>query len=320
MEGKYHGYALGKDAFFANSESDVFAEFEKKASCEVRKCVYPVRSERVYCISENGDLFGMIHDERKHIFIGMGPYNKHVLHAETERPTPGAWYNVKHYLTGKDTVVRAEKLVYCTFVLGEWNDEVKVEFKDGDQYNIALSNLTESKETFSPIWTAHMTEQAQVYKREFNRVVDYVSWFCGIRQDEAQDCAQDTFMWLTNNNRTMPIYFIGAWMFWSKMNGMHYVRDRARMCHLEDWDGWREAKIIDIDILGLVKNEKHRDMLQMKLNGYTNKEIADKYGTTAGTVQYTVSRVLNNLRDYFAKDFKAMGIERQYGNRCNIFG
>ena len=228
-------------------------------------------------------------------------------------------YGVKNYITGKDTVVRAEKLVYNTFVLGEWKEDVKVQFKDGDQYHVCVENLEEPHEKYSPIWAEHMSEQTKVYKREFNRVVNYVSWFCSIRIDEAQDCVQDTFLWLTSDERTMPSYFIGAWMFWSKMSGMRYLRDRARMCTLEDWDGWRNDRQIDIDILGLIKNDKHRDMLLMKLHGYTEREVAEKYGTTAGTVRNTVQRVVANLRTAFLKDFKVLGIEPPQGNRSNLF-
>lgn len=318
MEGLYHGYSLGDDAFFANTEAEALAEFSKRAGCEVRKCVYPVRGERVFCISDHGSMFGLIRDESKHVFIGYSTKPR-VLNKTAKRPTPGVWYGVKHYLSGKDTVVRAEKLVYCTFVLKEWRDDVIVRFKDGDQYNVCVDNLEEPHKEVSPVWIEHMSVQTKVYQREFNRVVDYVSWFCSIRTDEAQDCVQDTFLWLTSDERTMPSYFIGAWMFWSKMNGMHYLRDRARMCTLEDWDGWQNDRPIDIDILGMVKNDKHRDMLLMKLHGYTEKEIAEKYGTTAGTVHYTVKMVIANLRKIFLKDFKVLGIEPPKGNHGNLF-
>lgn len=318
MQGLYHGYSLGDDAFFANTEAEALAEFSKRAGCEVRKCVYPVRGERVFCISDHGSMFGLIRDESKHVFIGYSSKPR-VLHKTAKRPTPGVWYGVKHYLSGKDTVVRAEKLVYCTFVLKEWRDDVIVRFKDGDQYNVCVDNLEEPHKEVSPVWIEHMNGQTKVYKREFNRVVDYVSWFCSIRIDEAQDCVQDTFLWLTSDERTMPSYFIGAWMFWSKMNGMHYLRDRARMCTLEDWDVLKNDRPIDIDVMSMIKNEKHRDMLQMKLHGYTEKEIAEKHGTTQGTVRVTMQRVVANLRAAFIKDFKALGIKPPQGNHGNLF-
>ena len=316
MTGTYHGYTLGDNAFFANTEAEALAEFSKRAGCEVRKCVYPVRGERVYCVSTSGQLFGLIRDESKHVFIG---YTINVRIKYKDRPTPGVWYGVKNYLTGKDTVVRAEKLVYNTFVLGQWDEDVKVQFKDGDQYHVSLDNLEEPHEVYDPKWTENMSQYTQVYRREFNRVVGYVTWFCSIRTDEAQDCVQDTFLWLTSDERIMPSYFIGAWMFWSKMSGMHFLRERARMRSIEDWDGWRNDRPIDIDILGMVKNDKHRDMLLMKLHGYTEKEIAEKYGTTAGTVRNTVQRVIANLRTVFIQDFNVLGIEPPQGNRANLF-
>lgn len=318
MQRNYHGYALGADSFFANSEVDAMAEFSKRAGCEVRKCVYPVRGERVYCISTSGKLFGLIRDEIKHVFIGY-TIKVRILHNNKERPTPGVWYGVKHYITGKDTVVRAEKLVYNTFVLGKWDEEVKVQFKDGDKHHVSLDNLEEQHDTFDPKWAVNMSHYMQIYRREFNRVVDYVEWFCKIREDEAKDCVQDTFMWLTSADRELPSYFVGAWMFWSKMNGMKYLRARARMCTLEDWDGWRNDRPIDIDILGMIKNEKHRDMLLMKLQGYTEEEIAEKFSTTHGTVIVTMKRMISNLRTEFLKDFKVLGIEPPKGKHGNLF-
>ena len=318
MQSNYHGYALGADTFFVNSEVDALAEFGNLAGCEVRKCVYPVRGERVYYISTSGQLFGLIRDERNHVFIGY-TINARILNKDKERPTPGVWYGVKHYLTGKDTVVKAERMVYNTFVLGRWDEEVKVQFKDGDKYNVSIDNLEEPHETFDPKWAVNMSYYTQIYRREFNRVVDYVEWFCKIREDEAQDCVQDTFMWLTSADRELPSYFVGAWMFWSKINGMNYIRNNARMMSLEDWDGCGCDKPIDIDVLGMVKNNKHRDILLMKLHGYTEREIAEKYGYTAGTVHVTVQRVIANLRSEFIKDFKVLGIEPPKGNHSNLF-
>lgn len=300
------GCKLGEDAFFANSEADALAEFSKRAGCNVQKCVYPVCGKRVYCVSTNGQLFGLIPDDSKHMFVGY-TRKVHPMHKERERTTPGVWYSVKNYLTGKSTVVRAEKLVYCTFVLGRWDEDVKVQFKDGDQYNISLDNI--EAEHDDPLWTENMSEQAQVYRRYFNRVVEYVWWFCKIRKDEAQDCVQDTFLWLTSAEREKPSYFIGAWMFWAKMNGLRYMRNNARLVPIEDWDGYGHEKQVDINILGMIKNEKHRDMMLMKLQGYTEREIAERHGTTRDTVHSTMRWVIANLRKEFIKDFKVLGIK-----------
>ena len=88
---------------------------------------------------------------------------------------------------------------------------------------------------------------------------------------------------------------------------------------LEDWDGCGYDKPIDIDIIGMVKNNKHRDILLMKLHGYTELEIAEKYGYSAGTVHVTVQRVIANLRAKFLKDFKVLGIEPKKCNHSNLF-
>lgn len=318
MQGNYHGYALGADAFFANSEVDALAEFSKRAGCEVRKCVYPVRSERVYCISEHGDLFGLIRDDYRHVFIGYSAKKK-VLHNTAERPTPGVWYGVKHYLSGKDTVVKAEKLVYCTFVLGKWDDDVIVQFKDGDQYNVCLDNLEEPHKEVSPLTAKRMVEYSDIYRREFKNVVSYVAWICGIRDEEAQDCAQDTFIWLITRQYALPQYFVGAWMYWSKFHGFHVTRDSYKHCELKEQDSGGHEPNREIDLLGMIRNDKHRDMLLMKLHGYTEREVAEKYGTTAGTVHNTMQRVIANLRTAFLKDFKVLGIEPPKGNHSSLF-
>ena len=318
MQSKYHGYSLGVDTFFVNSEVDALAEFGNRAGCEVRKCVYPVSGERVYYISTRGQLFGLIRDKSKHVLIGY-TINARILHKDKERPTPGVWYGVKHYMTGKDTVVKAERMVYNTFVIGRWDEDVKVQFKDGDKHHVSLDNLEEQHDTFDTKWAVNMSHYTQIYRREFNRVLDYVEWFCKIREDEAQDCVQNTFMWLTSAERELPSYFVGAWMYRSKINGTHYIRDNERMLSIEDWDGCGYDKPLDIDIIGMVKNDKHRDILLMKLHGYTEREIADKHGYTVGTVHNTAQRVIANLRSEFIKDFKVLGIEQPKGNHGNLF-
>ena len=91
------------------------------------------------------------------------------------------------------------------------------------------------------------------------------------------------------------------------------------MLSIGDWDGCVYDKPLDIDIIGMVKNKKKRDILLMKLHGYTEREIADKHGYTVGTVHNTVRRVIANLRSEFLKDFNVLGIELPKSNHSNLF-
>ena len=61
------------------------------------------------------------------------------------------------------------------------------------------------------------------------------------------------------------------------------------------------------------------NMLLMKLHGYTERDIAEKYGCTVGTVHNTVQRVIANIRSEFLKDVKVLGIELPKGNHSNLF-
>ena len=308
MTGTYHGYTLGDNAFFANTEADAIQEFSKRAGCEVRKCVYPVFGIRVYYISDHGHLFSLIRDDSKHIFVGYGPA-KAKIRKDREIKKQGVVYGVKSYKNGRDTTIAAERLVYCTFVLGVWKDDVELRFKDGDKYNVCLENIEEPHYETNPIWAKHMAEEAAIYKRDFNKVVDCVRWLTKIRWDEAEDCAQETFMWLTSGERTMPEYFTGAWIFWAKTYALHVIRDNIKTRILQDWEGSSTDRQVEMDILGMVKNEKYRDMIQMKLHGYTNVEIGQKYGTSDKCVATMVGYALDKLRKTFSNDFHALGIK-----------
>lgn len=289
-------FLADQHVFLANTEEDALAEFGKRSGCEVKKVPYQTNSDALCIISSSGQMYRLLYDAEKRIYAGWGP-------ARPVRPY-GHRKGVIYYI-GK-SAVRAERMVYCAFVTGRWDDQIEIIFRDGDPYNVTLENLSPRQETDFSAWRMNIKEQTLIYQREWSNVVKYVQWECCLSREEAQDIVQDVFLELTDPR----IYdhtrdFIGAWMFYGKKHGLNiYNRNTGLYVDLEDWHVQNYDKPMELDLLNMVGNEKHRDILRMKAQGYTDKEIADKYDSTPGGVQSIAKYAIKKIRAYCARDFK----------------
>ena len=305
MDG-YHGWALGKDAFIANTEQQAIDEFSKRAGGHrIAKNVYPVFGMTEFYVSENGQVFGLIYDKHKNFYVGYGPKEREKF-TNHKHQDYGAWVGFDRGEKGS-TLVRVERLVWAAFVLGKWDDNLKVDFKDGDEYHVELDNLMESKFEVPAEWTYRMDKWKADYKRWFNYVVDYTEWFGGISREAAQDTVQDVFLWLVRHPG-MPERFVGCWIHWSVIQAGHEHRRLHDLRAYEDGGaaGCTRDKPFEIDLIGIIKNAKHREILRLYMNGYEGAEIAEMLGTTEGTIREDLRRLKKRLRAHFAKDIAIM--------------
>lgn len=295
-----------KDTFFANNEHDALNELESRCRCKVRPIVLPTDGVRVYCISEHGELYGIRKMKGTRKYMGYGP----IKPQKDRHRNEDICVRFDLYLDTHHTkFVRAEKLVFCTFVLNRWDEDIEINFKDGNQLNVRLDNLEVKHLPIPPEWNERMEAQADVYAKNFNRIVDYVQYFGNITEEDAKDVVQGTFIWIiTQKEGEQPQNFVGAWMKWSLTRSTEYSRWYARVSKIGDVEELLGSKqhFYEFNPATLITNEKHRKILELYMAGCTQESIAEYLGTTPGTVSTTIGQIRKKVRRYFGNEIESL--------------
>ena len=287
-------------AFYADTIDGLQKEIRRRSGCEVRESVFSTYGEMTYYVSEYGEMYGIssriIHG--KH--YGYGPMKPLPYRSNQEKL--GVQYSIRDGGCHEQKLW-AERLVYCTFVLGKWDETISITFKDGNPANVHLDNLVAFREIIKPEWSENMKMYADIYQHNFSDVVDYIIWNCNLSRMAAKDVAQDTFIWITTN-REMPRNMIGSWKHWSKYFGKNEFHEITKLRYVENIDATfgKSNKLYEIDFFGLIKNEKHREMLRLYFQGYTRQEIAEMFGIKERMVREYYDRSIHYLRDYFKNE------------------
>ena len=159
---------------------------ELKSGCRVWPCVFPSMCPTSYFISEHGELYGCRYHNQLHKFIGYS------IKPIKERKYLAYDMNIRKGVNHR--AIGAERLIYCTFVLGEWDDDIEIGFRDGDPYNMTLENLGEKKDPLTPEVAERMYDWTDKYKRWFTYVASVVRYACWLEMEDAIDIAQEAFL------------------------------------------------------------------------------------------------------------------------------
>lgn len=293
------GKFVGEEAFLTNTEEEALKEMEKRSNCRVWPCVCPTIGARSYCISENGELYGMRYVKMTKQYVCSIQKPRYDRHNEY------FWYAICT-TPDREELFLGEVLVWCTFVLGRWEPDVQLDFKDGNRLHVRLDNLETHKLVVPKLWGDRMKAWEDDYKMWFDYVAEFVAYKDRIRLDDAKDVAQYIFMMLvTQSENHKPISnFTGTWIHWAVVNGLHYHRELPKHCNIDDAELYigTHDKPYELDLFGLVKNEKHRQWLRLYMEGNSQAEIAELYGTSEGTISTELHRVIKNLREHFKSE------------------
>ena len=298
---------FANDTFFANNEAEALRELESRCKCKVKPIVMPTDGVRQYCITEHGELYGIRKMKGTRKYMGYGP----IKPKKTSPPrNEDICVRYEIYITTQSTKhVRAEKLVFCTFVLNRWDEDIEINFKDGNQFNVRLDNLEVKHLPIPPEWNERMEAQADVYAKNFNRIVDYVSYFGNITEEDAKDVVQGTFIWIIPQKEgDQPQNFVGAWMKWSLKRSTDYSRWYARVSKIGDVEELLGSKqhFYEFNPATLINNNKHRKILELYMAGCTHESIAEYIGTTTGSISTTISDIRKKIRRYFGNEIESL--------------
>lgn len=292
--------SLGHDAFLVDTEEQAQKIMEMKSSCRVWPCVFPSMCPTAYFISEHGELYGCRYHNQLHKFTGYS------IKPIKERKYLAYDMNVRKGVHHRP--IGAERLIYCTFVLGEWDDDIEIGFRDGDPYNMTLENLGEKKDPLTPEVADRMYDWTDKYKRWFTYVASVVRYACWLEMEDAIDIAQEAFIDLMiRYNWSKEGDFVGLWISRAKELGINQLKKQEKHLSLFT-DGYDHnitlsvrTKGYEVDLLSPIVGNS-RKIVELKMQNVPEAEIAEELGIEVGSVGSMYYQAKKKLRKYWGKD------------------
>ena len=291
------------NGFFSDTESDALREMKSRSGCEVKRCVFPTMGNLTYYLSIQGDLYGMQRVKGTGKYITRGPKTPdHGSHSK--RRDGGITHRLKESPKHEKSI-KAELLVYCTYILGRWEPDLRIDFKDGHATNIHPDNLEIHKEEIPHEWQERLFAYIDIYKSQFNEVVRRCAWWTDISREDAMDVVQSSYIYLcTDGYKKDPENFLGLWIHVSKLRSIDFIKNHTDHYNYEDYDlilelrGQRD-KPVEVDLFHLQKGEKRQKFLTLWAQGHTPTEIAEMCGSTTTNVGSSVTHSIRWLQKYF---------------------
>lgn len=304
--------SIGKEAFLADTEEKAQQIMELRSGCRVWPCVFPSMCPTAYFISEHGELYGCRYHNQLHKFTGYS-----ILQCK-EHKYP--FYKLSVRKGVHPRTISAERLIYCTFVLGEWDEDVEIFFKDGDRFNMTLENLGEKQDPLTPEVAKRMYDWTTLYQKYFEHVAKLVGFNYNLDIDDARDITQEAFFDLMIRYGWSKDYdFVGLWVHRARDFCINFRKraDRHLSLFTDGYDHDIRAtvrdKVYEVDLLSpLVGNT--RKIVELKMQNVSEVEIAEELGIEVGNIGSMYYQAKKKLRKYWGKDPELVKI---YGRKDN---
>lgn len=290
---------LPENSFIVNKPDDAIKVFKELCNCDVKLCVFPHNGWTTYYISEDARCFGIrwLRLTDKYAAYEMS-------HASNIwKPNMMPSFLLRPDL-GHQVRVRADKMVYCTFILGEWRSDIQPKYRDGDKYNCKLSNLyleSDIVRDFTPIRN-RMERYTDLYDGYFMYVARYVNYCtsgrCSI--DDAKDATQDAFIWLTGRGYDFDL---GHWMKYGKLLGIQKIR-KEEVVNIDFNPIGRMDDGYEIDVTEFISNPTTKKYLDLYLEGYEQHEIMRMLGVERSLLSYHIRHSRKIIKEELNQDIK----------------
>ena len=269
--------------------------------CDVRPIPFPTVDSMTYWVTEKGDAFGC---NKMRTMCVTRP-----LKIE-RRYKRGC--NIRYSIYGgKQKEAYMQNVMWSAFVSKEWLPDLEFSFKDGNQYNFALSNIEPKKTKANQTLLDNIRLFAVEYERYFNKVVNHLHWVSSdIPYDDIKDIASETFLYLCGfRSYASDDNFAKIWTRTAEKRCVDWWRKyqcgKEGLFHEDSQEekySVPEHRVEVADIWRHLRGEKCKKTMQLYSEGLTPTEIAKEMGSSIGTVGSCITRTIQNLREIYSAD------------------
>lgn len=287
----------------AATEEEVMRWIQEQSQCRVTRVVFPYTGYLDYYISEHGHFFSVRHER----------YNKRWCANRHKGRETNYGYCYSMEQNGTQMLRKAEKLIYCSFILGEWDEDIEIDFKDGNPKNIHLDNLAERGEYLTEETARRMAKYADVYQKNFNYVMKYIRFVIDIDTEDAEDLTSKAFIYIcASGDGVITGDFVALWMYYAKKKAQSFwlLRCKQRIGRLDEmeWLLKHDAPPIGLDILDILPDERWRIAIRDMAEGCPQEYTAQKLGLSVSSVRDFRREAKRYMRKYLSTDRELMKI------------
>ena len=297
------------EIFRCETEQEAVTWMEQQAEREMRLCVCPSTQDYNYDISTDGILYTC------HYCHTLKRYEAYKMEQRTSNINDGKQnkeLGIRYKITShkRDKIVFAARLVYCTYVLGYWDEDFVIMYKDGNPNNINPDNIAErTNYTLTDEHAEMMNNLLPIYSRNFIRIQNYVQYLRRITIDDAKDCTEEAFLILlariTKNEMEM---FLPAWINMAAKMSRKYVELRMKTCDLDAIEFKVHDRAYEINLLDILEDEQQREVMKLIAQGYSQSQAGEILNMTKRQIGVRQRKASAILRDYLKTDKEIMKI------------
>ncbi|MBQ7531865.1 MAG: sigma-70 family RNA polymerase sigma factor [Paludibacteraceae bacterium] len=297
---------IKSEKYRCRTEQEAIAWIEREAGQKMYPCVYPSRMGHDYYIGKDGTLFASryYNEARYYLVYRIYPVVSQFFRNKDKAYTLASTERIEGVLV--------QRLVYCTFVLGYWDTKTSILFKDGNHQNCHIDNLTAKVTAGIDSLTGKDADAMRTYQQDYTKhfptICNYLRWFARLNKQEAEDCTQDAFIRIVEEvARLNRDHFVGYWIVMARKMSLQYVRQRLIHVDIDSTKPlWTRAPECGIDLLSILPNETHREIIMLMADGYTMTQVGDMLGMSKSQIDKRQIKAKRILRDYLKTDKEIM--------------
>lgn len=295
--------SLKIEIYRCKTESEAIDWMENQSGRKFQLCVFTSTQDYNYYISRDGILYSChyCHTLKRYESYKMSQRKQQLIDGKRNNEI-GIFYKLTS--NKEDKIVLGAKLVYCTYVLGYWDEHITIKYKDCNRFNIKLDNLYEYKKIDLTYENAiKMNSLTNVYKQHFKPIQNYVKFISNISIDDAKDCTQEAFLILSSKIEEKKIrWFVYYWATMASKMSRKYLERRIKSHNIELMNFGTHDKQYEVNLLELLNDERQRDVMGLISQGYTQLEAGEILNLTKRQIQISQHNASKILRDYLRTD------------------
>lgn len=200
---------------------------------------------------------------------------------------------------GKLRYVRVAKCVYCAFVLGRWDEDCEVAVKDGDEGHLEVGNLAARDDAAGVPTEEVLARHADVYRKEFRRIVRMLGFRFHFRMPLCEDIAQDAFLYACGREDYKGD-FTALWV-WNAQQ-----RCKVMLRHPEEeWDERLEAApdmVFEYPMGRFLNHQPYYEVWDTLRAGWTDEEAMGRLALGRGQYHNRKKRMIRMLKRALKND------------------
>lgn len=288
------------NGFISYSSNDVLREIRDiSKGKDIRVIPLPTIDTMTYYVSDIGEVYGCQKLRNMYLTKPLRIENRYSLGS-----------NFRYvYTKGKQKAVYMQYVMYCTFVLGYWDEDLKLEAIDGNVYNYQLDNIKIKGKKLPVTFLNNMSMLKDIYKSHFKDVAWYSKFIADIDFEDCKDITSNAFYEICEWGIDFDCdLFVGMWKNKVRERTFDFIKFNTRFKDVmfgengEELMGRYDEEKDIIEWKKLLNGTQRKKMYQQWLNGDTPTDIAEDNGVGLSTVSGYITRFNQILRNEYRKD------------------